>query len=231
MIESIKASSDCLSLRLPFDLSWALGGWGGWGWMVFISLCFLLKKWRSVLYKCDYIHWFANTKWWLIYRNHYECKKIKKIIKVGWHDCISAVFWSVRTHNSLGGVLVCVYVCMCVLWDLLYPTLPSITWSISTGTPVSPPTAKPRALVPSLRKQPDMSHIHFAPQCGPLCSWSSGSSGSVNNRVNFRETERRATLSFTLGPSFSNLPSSGLFSIIHISSPPPPPPAVPGSKK
>lgn len=64
-----------------------------------------------------------------------------------------------------------------------------------------------------------MSHIHFAPQCGPLCSWSSGSSGSVNNRVNFRETGRRATLSLTLGPIFSNLPSSHLFSITRTSPP------------
>lgn len=51
-----------------------------------------------------------------------------------------------------------------------------------------------------------MSHIHFAPQCGSLCSWSSGPSGSVNNRVNFRETERKATLwvpsSATLPPWF-----------------------------
>lgn len=79
-------------------------------------------------------------------------------------------------------------------------------------------TRDPRLSSP-LQKQADMSHIHFAPQCGPLCSWSSGSSGSVNNRVNFRETERRATLSLTLGPIFSNLPSSDLFSITRTSPP------------
>lgn len=45
----------------------------------------------------------------------------------------------------------------------------------------------------SRSEQPDMSHIHFAPQCGSLCSWSGGPSGSVNNRVNVRETERGAT--------------------------------------
>lgn len=183
-----------------------------------------------MLYKCDsipVIHpliW--NTKWWSIYCNHYK----KKTMLAGMIVLVQ-FFWSVRALPftiAWGGVLVCVHVYACVV-GLLYSTLPSITWSIPTGTPVSPPTAKPRALVPSLQKQPDMSHIHFAPQCGPLCSWSSGSSGSVNNRVNFRETERRATLSFTLGPSFSNLPSSVLFSIIHISSPPPA--AVPGSKQ
>lgn len=90
MIESIKASSDCLSLRLPFE--------SGTGDVLVVSglrksvWSFFLKKWRSVLYKCDsipVIHpLICNTKWWSIYCNHYK----KKSDKVGWHDCISAVF-------------------------------------------------------------------------------------------------------------------------------------------
>lgn len=44
-----------------------------------------------------------------------------------------------------------------------------------------------------------MSHIHFAPQCGAVCSWSSGLFGSVNNRTSVREnkqTERKWSYAF-----------------------------------
>lgn len=73
-----------------------------------------------------------------------------------------------------------------------------------------------------------MSHIHFAPQCGSLCSWSSSLSGSVNNRVNFRETERREnSLSLWVPSSATFSPPHFCSSITHKSlSPPPLPPPV-----
>lgn len=118
-------------------------------------------------------------------------------------------------------------VCACVAdYDGLYLMVCTKT---KLGTWVIPPTASLRPSLLLYLNQPDMSHIHFAPQCGPLCSWSSGPSGSVNNRVNSRETERRATLSLNSGsrlqqPSLRGSVFLPLSSVTHWS------PAVPRSK-
>lgn len=71
-----------------------------------------------------------------------------------------------------------------------------------------------------------MSHIYFAPQCGSFCSWSSGPSGSVNNRVNFRETERRETLFNSRSRLQQPFPPFFFFFFFctHIITPPPQPP-------
>lgn len=104
MIKSIKASSDCLFffvLRLPFEFSRARLGVGVClivSFVLFLGICALALK------------------WWRIYLQ-------KKTHKVGWRDCISAVFFlfliykGSSIHNSygvVGGVLVyvCVYVCV-----------------------------------------------------------------------------------------------------------------------
>lgn len=120
------------------------------------------------------------------------CNSSQKFVKMSWRDCFSADLINKRARYLSSASRECWCVCVCVAdYDGLYLMVSTKT---KLGTWVIPPTASLRPSLLLYLNQPDMSHIHFAPQCGPLCSWSSGPSGSVNNRVNSRGRQKEELL-------------------------------------